>query len=333
MTSQRQEKVNAGELRELEPALRHVVCDGAGFQLGLAHGADFSTHKMAYWEWWPEVKPIPSRVIVCVHGLTRTGRDFDALANDIVQRFKEPVRVICPDVAGRGRSDWLAQASNYNVGFYIADMLRLVEQLCLDAKQAGGALNRLDWIGTSMGGLIGLGYSAMPNVPLPIHSLVLNDVGPALEPSALGRIASYLGKMPVFHTQAEGAAYLREIAAGFGPHTPAQWLKLSLPQLRPLENGTFTLHYDPAIAKAQAQIGREALSASEEILWKIYDSLTARTLLIRGADSDLLSAATAQEMQQRGPQAELIEFEGVGHAPTLVDLYQRNVILDFLQNE
>ena len=316
-----------------EPTLQFMPCAGASKES--PHGpADAQTHRVAYWDWQSGDTTQPAQhLVLCVHGLTRTGRDFDELARHMLRALPGRVRVVCPDVAGRGRSDWLADANQYQIPFYVGDMVQLLQFLASQAQQAGTPIQRLDWIGSSMGGLIGMGYSALPMPPLPIHSLVLNDIGPALEAEALERINDYLGKMPRFDTVDEGADYLRTIAAGFGPHSRAQWLTLSQSQLRPLENGQFTLHYDPEVASPVQNMGPQVLTASQELLWQIYDAITARTLLLRGQESDLLSAATAQAMQQRGPRARLAEFEGVGHAPTLVDAAQRDVVMDFLQQD
>lgn len=289
-----------------QPQLRFVNClDATGL------------HRMAYWEWAGPRADAP--VLVCVHGLSRQGRDFDALARAMSDRY----RVICPDVAGRGHSDWLRQPAGYQVPGYVADMVALLARL--DVAQ-------VDWVGTSMGGLIGLGLAALPRpegVASPIRRLVLNDVGPAIRFEALQRIGTYLGKAPRFASVAEGAAYLRSISTGFGPHTDEEWLALSEPMFRQ-EGAEWRLHYDPAIALPFAAVTPELVAAGEAALWAAYDQLRCPTLLIRGAESDLLTAETARAMTQRGPHARLVELPGVGHAPTLIHDDQVSIVREFL---
>jgi pimeloyl-ACP methyl ester carboxylesterase len=268
-------------------------------------------HHMAYTEWGDPLNP---QVLVCVHGLSRQGRDFDTLAQDLCGDY----RVVCPDVVGRGRSDWLTDPAGYAIPQYVADMVSLVARL---------NVTQVDWVGTSMGGLIGLGLAALPQSP--IRKLVLNDVGPALQAVALQRIGSYLGVPAHWKTVDEAAATLWSISQSFGPHTREQWLALTRPQLVADGDG-FKSHYDPAIAQGLRAITPEQAAAGEAMLWASYDRITAATLLLRGADSDLLSADTAQAMTQRGPCAQLHEFPDVGHAPTLVQVDQRAVVRQFL---
>lgn len=308
-----------------EPILHHVLCPGvpaATFEASrLAEQAP--AHRMAYWEWNRTGNPRHPHVVVCVHGLTRQGRDFDVLA----RRLSAHARVICPDVVGRGRSDWLADAVGYQVPVYAADMLALLAQL-----HAQAPISTLDWVGTSMGGLIGMAISGQPGLPLPapVRRLVLNDVGPVLEWAALRRIGSYVGQPVHFKSQQQAADALWAISSSFGPHTPAQWLELSRPMLRADGQGGFTLHYDPAIAVPFRSLTEEGAQAGEAALWRLYDQITAQVLLLRGAQSDLLSPATAQAMARRGPRAQLVEFAGVGHAPTLVAEDQVLAVADFL---
>jgi pimeloyl-ACP methyl ester carboxylesterase len=284
----------------VEPRLRHVQCLSPR---GL--------HRMAYWEWGD---PVNRRVLVCAHGLSRQGRDFDALAAGLCRHY----RVVCPDVVGRGQSDWLADPTGYAIPGYVADMVTLLARL--DAEQ-------VDWVGTSMGGLIGLGLAALPGSPL--RRLVLNDVGPTIEPSSLQRIGTYLG-MPVrWASLDEAADAIWAISQGFGAHTREQWLALTRPQLKPDGDG-FKPHYDPAIALPFKAITPEMAQAGQALLWQAYDSLKLPTLLLRGAQSDLLSPATAAAMTQRGPKARLHEIAGVGHAPMLVQPEQRQVVQEFL---
>ena len=284
-----------------EPRLRHVQCLG---NQGL--------HRMAYWEWGD---PRAAHVVVCAHGLSRQGRDFDTLAQTLCDRY----RVVCPDVVGRGQSDWLGDPAGYAIPAYVADMVNLLARL--DAES-------VDWVGTSMGGLIGLGLAALPGSPL--RRLVLNDVGPTIEPVSLARIGTYLGQPAHWDTLDEAADALLAISQGFGPHTREQWLALTRPQLK-VDGAGFKPHYDPAIAVPFRLLTADVAKAGEAALWAMYDRLRLPVLLLRGAESDLLSASTALAMTLRGPRAHLIEFAGVGHAPTLVQADQRQAIVDFLQ--
>jgi len=283
-----------------EPRLNHVQClDTRGL------------HRMAYWEWGDPANP---RVLLCAHGLARQGRDFDTLAQAMVDHY----RVVCPDVVGRGQSDWLADPSGYAMPTYLADMVTLLARL--NATQ-------LDWVGTSMGGLIGMALASLPGAP--VHRLVLNDVGPVIQYEAIARIGQYLGLPMHWNTLEEAADYLWTISQSFGPHTREQWLALTRAQLKADGNG-FKPHYDPGIAVPFRAITPEVAAAGEAQAWKAYDSLRSETLLLRGAQSDLLSRQTALQMTQRGPQAQLQEFEGVGHAPTLVQPDQVAVVRNFL---
>jgi pimeloyl-ACP methyl ester carboxylesterase len=276
-------------------------------------------HRMAYWQWGDAGA---THTIVCVHGLSRQGRDFDVLARALVARAPGPLRVVCPDVAGRGESDWLTDPQAYAVPGYAADMLALLAVL---------KPQTLDWVGTSMGGLIGLAVCAHAQAAgATVRRLVLNDVGPVLEWQSLLRIGAYLGKHMHFDSLHQAADALRVIASSFGPHTPEQWLELSRHMVKPDLAGGVRLHYDPAIALAFESVTQEAAAQGEAALWGLYDAITAQTLLLRGADSDLLSQQTAEQMTRRGPKARLVEFAGVGHAPTLVAETQVDTVASFL---
>ena len=315
----------------IEPRLKNVFCPGIAAAPSLTTpkaaeivgSASISAHRMAYWEWNNTGTPQHPHVVLCVHGLTRQGRDFDTLARELSQH----ARVICPDVAGRGHSDWLAEPQAYQVPYYAADMLALLAALHADAP-----METLDWVGTSMGGLIGMGIAGQSGLPLPVpvRRLVLNDVGPTLEWSALSRIGQYVGQPLRFETEQQAADVLWMVSSSFGPHTPAQWLQLSRPMLRALPGGGLTLHYDPAIAEAFKSLTQEGALVAEQQLWQLYDQITAGTLVLRGAESDLLSVATAQQMAQRGPRAQVVEIAGVGHAPTLIAPDQVALVRDFL---
>jgi len=286
-----------------EPRLDHVQCLGPA---GL--------HRMAYWEWGARDNP---DVVVCVHGLSRQGRDFDTLAQALCGRF----RVVCPDVVGRGQSDWLADPMGYQTPQYVADMVTLIARL---------NTREVRWVGTSMGGLIGMGLASLPGTP--VKRLVLNDIGPVLEPVAITRIAGYVGRAQHHATLDEAADALWSVSQGFGPHTREQWLALSRPQLKPAPDGQGLVpRMDPAVAQPfKAAATKDLLKAGEALLWQRYDAIRCPTLLLRGAESDLLSPATAEAMSRRGPHATVVEVPGVGHAPTLVAPDQVEAVRRFL---
>jgi pimeloyl-ACP methyl ester carboxylesterase len=301
-----------------EPSLNYVNCPDAS-----------GGHRMAYWQWG---NPESAHLVVCVHGLSRQGRDFDVLARALCDRaasLPDGVRVVCPDVVGRGESDWLKDPMGYQVPVYAADMLAMLAQL-----HAQSPIKTLDWVGTSMGGLIGIVVCGQPELPLPVpvRKLVLNDVGPALQWQAILRIGAYLGQAGHFSTVEEAADAMWAISSGFGPHTPEQWLALSTPMVRPVAPGDSKLrmHYDPAIAIPFRLATQESTLKGEATLWQLYDNICAQTLILRGRESDLLSPDTASAMAQRGPRARLVEFAGVGHAPTMVVGDQVAVVSDFL---
>lgn len=306
----------------IEPRLNYVPCPGARAvpPQGGESGAD---HRMAYWEWNATGNPQHPHVVVCVHGLSRQGRDFDTLARALAPH----ARVICADVAGRGESDWLADPMAYAVPQYAADMVVLLQQL-----HQHGPIQTLDWVGTSLGGLIGMVVCSLPPqaLPVPVRRLVLNDVGPVIEWSALQRIGEYLGAPVRFDSPEQAASALWAMSTSFGPHTQEQWMALSLPMLRKLPDGRYRLHYDPAIAQPFAALTREDAEQGEATLWQLYDAISAHTLLLRGAESDLLSRDTARAMAARGPHAQCVEFAGVGHAPTLVAPDQVAAVTQFL---
>ena len=304
------------------PSLRYATCAVAA---STEAGRCDASHRMAYWEWNNTGDASHPHVIVCVHGLTRQGRDFDELAHSLSYN----ARVICPDVVGRGYSDWLDEPMGYQVPLYVADMLAMLQHI-----HAATPIGVLDWVGTSMGGLIGIGLAGEPSIrpllPAPIRRLVLNDVGPVIETQALARIGQYVGKHMLYASEQEAADGMWAISTGFGPHTPEQWMALSRPMLRPEANGAVRLHYDPAIAIPLQAATPEMAAAGEQLLWKLFSQIEAKTLVLHGADSDLLSAATAQAMTEVGPQARVVEFAGVGHAPTLVSFDQVSAVLAFL---
>jgi pimeloyl-ACP methyl ester carboxylesterase len=282
--------------------------DGAMRQHAVQCVGPHGLHRMAYTEWGDPHNP---KVLVCVHGLTRNGRDFDYLARALSKDY----RVVCPDVVGRGRSDWLAVKTDYGFPQYVADMITLIARL--DVPE-------VHWVGTSMGGLIGMLIAALPETP--IRRLVLNDVGPMITVEAIHRIAEYVGTAPVFADKAAAQAYIRQVSAPFGALTDEHWAHLTEYAIRPLEGGGFSMIYDPGIAEPF----RQNPLVENVDLWTTYDAIRCPTLLVRGADSDLLLHETALEMAGRGPKARLVEVPAVGHAPMLLDDTQIHLVHDFL---
>ena len=264
-------------------------------------------HRISYLEWGDARN---RDVVVCAHGLTRNGRDFDDLARTLCGRW----RVICPDVAGRGDSDRLPDPMLYALPQYVADMVTLIARLDVEA---------VNWVGTSMGGLIGMALAAQQGSP--IQRLVVNDAGPLISLVSLQRIGAYVGNTPVFSTIEQAVDYVRMICAPFGPHSDAQWRQLTEAWMKKDEQG-WRPNYDPRIAEAY----RAALPDKDLESWPLYDAIRCPTLVLRGELFDLLSRETATQMTRRGPKARLFEVKGVGHAPTLMHPDQIAVVREFL---
>jgi pimeloyl-ACP methyl ester carboxylesterase len=261
-------------------------------------------HRIAYTEWGDPANP---RVLVCVHGLTRSGRDFDRVA----AQLSDVYRVVCPDVAGRGLSDWLPDASRYAMPQYVADMVTLIARLDVET---------VDWFGTSMGGLIGMSLAGLPSTP--IRKLLLNDVGPRIEPVALERIRSYVGQPVRFATLEEGIDHAALLAASFGPLTREEWRDINMPLLRRREDGAWEFRYDPGIAVPFAASTAESSAAGEALLWRLFEAIACPVFVVRGALSDLLSRETVTRMVERGQNVVSAEITGVGHAPAFLDAEQ-----------
>lgn len=262
---------------------------------------DGAFHVMRHVEWGDPAAP----PVVCVHGLTRTGRDFDALAAGL-----PAYRIICPDLPGRGRSDWLPEPASYHPGTYV---------VALAALLAG--LGPVQWVGTSLGGICGMLVAAMPGQP--ITRLVLNDIGPRIPASALARIRDYIGNAPVFMDLAALESHLRRVHAPFGPLTDAQWAHLAATSARAVPGGV-ALHYDPAIAAPI--LATEPADADLSVVWAC---ITVPVLAIRGATSDLLLPETLDVMAASGAQTHVVP--GTGHAPALMDAPTIAVIAAFLR--
>lgn len=249
-------------------------------------------------------------VAVCVHGMSQNARSFDALA----ERLAQTHRVICLDVVGRGESDWLADSSNYTYEQYVRDAAVLFAHLDAD---------EVDWVGTSMGGVVGMLVASLPGTP--VRRLVVNDIGPLIPKAALERIALYMRKTWLFNTIDEMIEHMRKVYAPFGPLTDAQWRAMAEKSLRRTDDGMIAQHYDPAIADPLRSNPIEDVD-----LWPYWEAITCPTLVLRGAESDLLLPETAQEMTRRGPKAKIVEFAGIGHAPALLEDDQISAVCDFL---
>jgi len=265
-------------------------------------------HRMAYLEWGASDNP---RVLLCVHGLTRNARDFDALAEALSGHY----RVICPDIVGRGRSGRLRDPAGYAIPQYVADMVTLIARLNVES---------VHWVGTSLGGLVGMALAAQECTP--IRKLLLNDVGPLISIESLQRIGTYVGVDPTWATFAEAQAYVKLISAPFGDLSEAQWYQLTESSVAQRTDGRWGFLYDPRIASSfKATFGEQDID-----LWPLYEQITCPTLVVRGADSDLLTRQTWLAMGERGPRARLAEIPAVGHAPMFLTPGQIDIARDFL---
>ena len=265
-------------------------------------------HKVAYTQ-WGEAADRPT--LVCVHGMTRNARDFDALAAAMEDRY----RVVSMDVVGRGQSDWLADYTGYGYPQYLADAAALIARLDVET---------VDWVGTSMGGMMGMALAARPNSP--IQRLVINDIGPFIPKAFLGRIRRYVGTDPHFADVDELEAYMRKTHASFGPMSDEQWRHLATHGARPLEGGGIGLAYDPAIAKAAFSPD----GPSDVELWDVWEQVKCPVLVLRGAESDLLTPGTVARMKASGPGCEAVDIPGCGHAPSLMPADQIAIVRDWL---
>lgn len=281
-----------------------------------ATGEPREPHHIAYTDWGDPQNP---KVVICVHGLTRNCRDFDYLARALQPDF----RVICVDVVGRGQSDWLEHAQDYDhYPLYLSDALALVTHIQSQYPQK----ITLNWIGTSMGGLIGMVLAIQPNLPVALNKLVMSDIGPLIPASALKRIANYVGKDPRFDNFEAFKAYMKAISVSFGPLTEEQWTHMAIYSAREYADGTYGFRYDPKIA-----FSFQVHEIADIDLWQQWDQLTVPTLVLRGIESDVLSAETAAQMQIRGPKAQIVELSGIGHSPMLMDDYQIKIVQDFIK--
>ena len=277
------------------PRSRYLVCEG---------------REIHFMDWGPEDAP----VVLAWHGLARTGRDMDELAAWLSPRY----RVLCPDTIGRGLSQWSPDpAQEYCLAFYARLAPSLLDQLDIE---------RVHWVGTSMGGAIGMVCAAGP-LRGRIRRLVLNDIGPALAPAAVQRIRTYAGNPAAFDTVSALEAYFRTVYQPYGYLSDAQWRRLTETSVRRLPDGRVTPHYDPAMVQQFIH------HPHDYDLWPVYDSLDVPVLCLRGADSDLLLPETAEAMRDRGPRAVVVTVAGCGHAPALNVPAQLDLVQRFLEGD
>ena len=290
-----------------EAQAANVFHDGETFYVDCASGDE--KHRMAYHAWGNPSNP----VLMCVHGLTRRGSDFKTLALAMCKDYY----VVCPDIVGRGDSDRLSNPMLYAVPQYVSDIATLVKKL---------GVSQVDWFGTSMGGLIGMVYAAMPNSP--IRRMLINDVGPRIEPEAIKRLGSYVGQPFAFANREDALTRLNEICASFGEHTPQEWEIYNGPMLIQKE-GKWIMHYDPDISVPFASVNPIMAKAGEMAMWHAFKQIHIPMLIVRGGNSDLLSAATVEKMCKLNPYARSIEIPNVGHAPAFVKSEQIALAKEF----
>ena len=276
----------------MQPASRYLTC---------------CEREIHFVEWGREDAP----PLIMWHGLARTSRDFDDIAGALADTY----RIICPDTIGRGLSQWSSDPDKeYCFAFYARIAQALVNQLGID---------KMRWVGTSMGGALGI-VAAATTLKGRITHLVLNDIGPALAAPAVERIKAYTGNPPQFDTVTELEQFFRTTYLPYGWQSDAQWRRMTETSTRRQPNGKVTPHYDPAM------VGQFIVHPDDYDLWEEYDALDMPTLLMRGIDSDLLLQEVAEEMTRRGPRAQLAVIPGCGHAPALNVPEQIELVRDFL---
>lgn len=286
-------------------------------------------HRMAYWEWGD---PANDNVLLCVHGLNRTAQDFMLLAQALMSDY----RIVCPDIVGRGYSDFHRKASYYTVPNYVADMMTLIARL---------NVKKINFLGTSMGGVIGLGLAGFlaklstglqankhlpPETGVVLNKIILNDVGPTLAPKSLARIKENLATKVVFNSLQEAVATMKTEAASFGPMSDEHWELFTKAGLKP-EGDKWVTQYDVNIAEVFSAVDSpEEIAKSEHVLWSCYDAIECPILILHGETSDLLSVETVDEMLVRNANAQVVRIPFVGHAPTLLAEQQINLVKHFL---
>lgn len=285
-------------------------------------------HRMVYTEWGEPDNP---KVLICAHGLTRTGRDFDILAGALAGHY----RVICPDIAGRGKSDWLQNHKDYRFVQYVSDMVTLIARL---------NVAEVHWLGTSLGGMIGMMLASQTDSP--IKRLVVNDIGPQISREGLRNIVTYVGEDISWATLEEAVAYVKAVSLSFGEHSEEQWRFLTEPCVKQRPDGRWQFVYDPGIAPFRSPDAPERNRRMRTMarfflrfvpenhpslnMWPMYERIQCPTLVLRGAQSALLSRQSWLKMGETGPKAKLIEIPNVGHAPTFLHTDNIKLVSDFL---
>jgi pimeloyl-ACP methyl ester carboxylesterase len=284
--------------------------DRQGCALGLSSEG---FHELSYTEWGPRDK---NRIVICVHGLTRQGRDFDFLAAALA---RQSLRVVCPDLVGRGRSSWLASTASYVLAQYCADMGTII---------AATGATEVDWVGTSLGGMIGMVMAAYPNSP--IRRLVVNDIGPTVPAMAALQIGQRLLGAPTSFVSLEDAErHFRTKHPGYGLTEDAQWAHVARNSVEWCEQlGAYRLLFDRKIVQAYF-----IYPAMVVPLWRQWETIPADILIVRGGNSDVLPPALVRDMTARNPRASVVEMPGVGHMPMLMDDGQIQPVVDFLTKD
>ncbi len=266
-------------------------------RLNVAFPVDGVLKHMAVHEWGDAKN---ARVVICAHGLSRNGRDFDVLADALASDF----RILCPDVPGRGESDWFASADHYTIPHYIQAMNAMLTDL---------GVSTYDWVGTSMGGLIGMVMAATPGSKM--RRFVINDIGPVIERASLDRIASYVGKTPLFPTYMSLFEAVQPINVTFGPLTDEQKHHMVKTSVQERADGQWEFKTDPKIGDAF----RAGLAQPSADMWPLWSAVKQPILILRGVNSDLLSAVTLEKMVATHPDAKAITIADTGHAPMIMD--------------
>ncbi len=261
-------------------------------------------HRLAYREWGDIDNPY---TLICVHGISRNGRDFDNVAAKLATHYK----VICVDMPGRGKSDWIKDKSLYVMDLYVSVCAALI------AKTGAATVH---WLGTSMGGRIGINLASRPNTP--VTKLVLNDMGPYIEPAGRKDNFTSFGTDPRFASEAEGIEFIRSTRAAFGPTTEDAWIKFCKDSLRKLPDGQWTLHYDPGL--------KETATTPSTSTWDQWEQISCPVFLLWGLKSKLLVAETVERIKTTGPCADVFEVPYAGHCPRLENDEQINAVYDFL---
>ena len=278
-------------------------------------GESSGYRQLAYTDWGD---PKNRHVIICAHGLTRNCRDFDFFADSL----KEDFRVVCVDMAGRGRSDWLENPEDYNSPLtYLSDMEHVLEYIHLQ----NDVRIQFYWVGISMGGLVGMLMTTRKCLSGAFRALVVSDIGPFVSSRVLAQFATYTGKAPRFNNLGGLESYMRDTALPYSALTDAQWHHQAVYSAREYGDGTIGFRYDPGILS-----GFQPGNMNDIDLWACWDKLTFPVLVIRGGESGVLTPGTAREMQLRRPEAHIVELAGVGHAPMLMNTEQIHLVRNFL---